>query len=217
VRHAHDRRPADHPAGPDYLLNLLSVLNSLKKSAPNAGIVLSGDCGSGTLPRPFAPWQLMHPSLALAKLAFVGFAASRREGNAGLPFRVVTLILSWLTFSWTPDKDGKEPCRRSTGHATTSRRARRSTPTPAGCDTRRSVDTRPRLRTGTRTWFSQTSSEPRHKLGKFANASAIAQALLHRSQHSHRALRSVAAASTGWVPQPLWMDWTNPPGDRRRH
>ncbi len=29
---------------------------------------------------------------------------------------------------------------------------------------------------------------------------------LHRSQRSHGALRSVAAASSGWVPRPLWMD-----------
>ena len=39
-----------------------SVLNSLRKSAPESGgIVLSGDCGFGTPPRPFGPWQLMQP------------------------------------------------------------------------------------------------------------------------------------------------------------
>jgi len=39
-----------------------SVLNSLKKSAPeSAGIALSGDWGLGTPPSPFGPWQLMHP------------------------------------------------------------------------------------------------------------------------------------------------------------
>ena len=39
-----------------------SVLNSLRKSAPESGgIVLSGDCGLGTPPSPFGPWQLMQP------------------------------------------------------------------------------------------------------------------------------------------------------------
>jgi hypothetical protein len=39
-----------------------SVLNSLKKSAPeSAGIALSGDCGLGTPPSPFGPWQLTQP------------------------------------------------------------------------------------------------------------------------------------------------------------
>ena len=40
----------------------LSVLNSLRKVSPDSGgIVLSGDCGFGTPPRPFGPWQLMQP------------------------------------------------------------------------------------------------------------------------------------------------------------
>ena len=39
-----------------------SVLNSWKKSAPDsAGIDLSGDCGFGTPPSPFGPWQLTQP------------------------------------------------------------------------------------------------------------------------------------------------------------
>jgi hypothetical protein len=42
---------------------LAGVSNSLRKPAPeSAGIVLSGDCGFGTPPRPFGPWQLTHPS-----------------------------------------------------------------------------------------------------------------------------------------------------------
>jgi hypothetical protein len=41
----------------------VSVLNSLRKSGPESdGIALSGDCGFGTPPRPFGPWQLMQPS-----------------------------------------------------------------------------------------------------------------------------------------------------------
>jgi len=40
-----------------------SVLNCLRNSTPErTGIVLSGDCGFGTPPRPFGPWQLMQPS-----------------------------------------------------------------------------------------------------------------------------------------------------------
>jgi len=49
---------------PDRITSLIfaSVLNCLKKSAPDSGgIVLSGDCGLGTPPSPFGPWQLMHP------------------------------------------------------------------------------------------------------------------------------------------------------------
>src|SRR5207245_11397465 len=39
-----------------------SVLNWWRKSIPErGGIVLSGDCGLGTPPRPFGPWQLMQP------------------------------------------------------------------------------------------------------------------------------------------------------------
>ena len=39
-----------------------SVLNSLRKSWPaSGGIALSADCGLGTPPSPFGPWQLMHP------------------------------------------------------------------------------------------------------------------------------------------------------------
>ena len=39
-----------------------SVLNSLRKSWPESGgIALSGDCGFGTPPSPFGPWQLMQP------------------------------------------------------------------------------------------------------------------------------------------------------------
>jgi len=35
-----------------------SVLNSSRKSAPESGgIVVSGDCGFGTPPSPFGPWQ----------------------------------------------------------------------------------------------------------------------------------------------------------------
>src|SRR5438034_1399540 len=38
-----------------------SVLNSEKKSAPESGgIVLSGDDGFGTPPRPFGPWHCAH-------------------------------------------------------------------------------------------------------------------------------------------------------------
>ena len=39
-----------------------SVPKSVWKPAPESGgIVLSGDCGFGTPPRPFGPWQLMQP------------------------------------------------------------------------------------------------------------------------------------------------------------
>ncbi len=39
-----------------------SVLNSERKSWPaSGGIVLSSDCGFGTPPSPFGPWQLMQP------------------------------------------------------------------------------------------------------------------------------------------------------------
>ena len=39
-----------------------SVLNSWRKSCPESGgIVLSGDCGFGTPPSPFGPWQLTQP------------------------------------------------------------------------------------------------------------------------------------------------------------
>src|SRR5262249_35584470 len=39
-----------------------SVLNWCRKAAPDrGGIVLSGDCGFGTPPSPFGPWQLMQP------------------------------------------------------------------------------------------------------------------------------------------------------------
>jgi hypothetical protein len=39
-----------------------SVLNCLRKSCPESGgIVLSGDCGFGTPPSAFGPWQLIQP------------------------------------------------------------------------------------------------------------------------------------------------------------
>jgi hypothetical protein len=41
---------------------LASVSNSLRKTTPESGgIVLSGDCGFGTPPSAFGPWQLMQP------------------------------------------------------------------------------------------------------------------------------------------------------------
>jgi hypothetical protein len=64
VRHAHDWGAAEDTPVRMISLIFASVLNSLKKSAPDrGGIVSSGDCGFGTPPRPFGPWQLMHPYL----------------------------------------------------------------------------------------------------------------------------------------------------------
>jgi hypothetical protein len=43
-------------------MTFCSVLNSPRKTTPESGgTVLSGDCGFGTPPRPFGPWQLPQP------------------------------------------------------------------------------------------------------------------------------------------------------------
>src|SRR6516162_8969750 len=54
-------RPMTLPDTITFLM-LWSVLNCLKKAAPDSGgIVLSGDSGFGTPPSPFGPWQLTQP------------------------------------------------------------------------------------------------------------------------------------------------------------
>ena len=62
VRHAHDRRLADHAAAANDSQDLrvgVELLAEVVSRERRDRLV--GDCGFGTPPSPFGPWQLMQP------------------------------------------------------------------------------------------------------------------------------------------------------------
>jgi hypothetical protein len=60
--HRDDRRSSEDAASPDDLADLLVGVELLEEiGAGERRVALSGECGFGTPPSPFGPWQLTQP------------------------------------------------------------------------------------------------------------------------------------------------------------